>query len=304
MMHPEALISYREGTGHTVINAHVSPTAACNLSCPYCAYQGRDKTLSLSYDVLTKYTDDLLSRGLKAIVLTGGGEPLLYPKINEYIEYCSGKGLKIGLITNGFMHDRLTADSWSKLTWVRVSVNMVDGWLSGIRIPKIDGVVGMSVVYQKHTTEDFSKLLILADEINAEYVRVFPDYNIDEWERNVQYREIRSCMDSLVDPRLTILNNHQRAPSCRTCHLSYFRPYLAEDGRVYQCCVSILSNDAHKLTAEHALCWAGNVLDFIDHKIPVRIVPERDCSYCTYADQVESLDAWSKPVGNDHDLFV
>ncbi len=302
LKHPDQLMSYRMGTGRTVISTHVSLTGACNLSCSYCSFRNRDKAQSLDYETLTRYVDTLTGRGLRAVTLTGGGEPLLYSKINEFVRLCYGKGLYVGLITNGFKWKRFT--EWDKLAWTRVSVNDVPGWSDEINVPEMGGTVGISVIYQGHNEGDVRDVLSLADKINASYVRIFPEYTIPEEERAAQYREIEELLTDIEDPRLNVLYNMQRAPRCRSCHLSYFRPFLAEDGMVYQCCVSMFADGAFRLPERHRLCRAEDVADFLSGRVPVKVIPMLECGHCTYADIVENLDCWSAAYAGPHDMFV
>ena len=39
--HPDAMRSYRESTGRSVISTHISPEGRCNLTCDYCSVSHR-----------------------------------------------------------------------------------------------------------------------------------------------------------------------------------------------------------------------------------------------------------------------
>ena len=306
--HPAQLVSYRQGKGHTVVSTHISMTAACNLRCSYCAYANRDRGQKIDLAVLKDYIEKLESRGLRAVTLTGGGEPTLHPDFNEFADWLCSRRLAVGLITNGTTQDRISA--WEAFTWIRVSVNMFEGWRDRIAAKRDrmrdDATLGCSMIYTGQSIEELQAVSDLADNIGASYVRLVPSWLLSCEERAQQYVDLERKISLIPDARLTILRNFQRAPRCRACHLSYFRPYLSEiaGGTVYQCCVSILTGEDRKLPEAQRICAAGDVLDFLDRKIPTRIVPELDCERCTFADAVEALDAWTCDYSSAHDLFV
>jgi len=72
-------------------------TSQCNRMCPYCF--GPDDTNDLPLSDAKRIIDILAKMGAKQIGLTGG-EPLLYPRIAELIEYIVDKGIRIYLSSN------------------------------------------------------------------------------------------------------------------------------------------------------------------------------------------------------------
>lgn len=75
-------------------------TNVCNLSCTMCPihYLGIEKT-HIDYEIFKKIINNLY--GAKEVDLVGLGEPLIYPKIIEAIEYCKANGLIVKITTNG-----------------------------------------------------------------------------------------------------------------------------------------------------------------------------------------------------------
>ena len=81
------MISFVQGKGKSVITTHISPTGACNLNCDYCSVSQRKKHEKLDVVTILHYIHQLVERGLKAIIFTGGGEPTIYSEWNYMIEY-------------------------------------------------------------------------------------------------------------------------------------------------------------------------------------------------------------------------
>lgn len=72
-------------------------TSFCNRSCYYCF--GPNKSSDLLIDNMKKIVDILKQFGTKQIGITGG-EPLLYPDIEELVNYIYEKDMRIYLSTN------------------------------------------------------------------------------------------------------------------------------------------------------------------------------------------------------------
>jgi MoaA/NifB/PqqE/SkfB family radical SAM enzyme len=91
-------------------------TDVCNHKCAFCSVQARAGD-SLPFSVVTGYLDRLVPLGLKAVILSGGGNPILYrardavADINDVVGACRVRGLEVGLITNGMPLRPYTRDA-------------------------------------------------------------------------------------------------------------------------------------------------------------------------------------------------
>ena len=83
----DAMENYRAGDPRTVISTHISPEGACNLKCPYCSVTYRDTHSRIDPKVIDAYVRILLKHGLKAVILTGGGEPTAYPHFDALVDW-------------------------------------------------------------------------------------------------------------------------------------------------------------------------------------------------------------------------
>lgn len=103
--HQEAMTKLKNGKGQP-ITTHVMLTDVCNHKCAFCSVQARAGD-SLAFDDVMAYLDILRKYGLKSVILSGGGNPILYKckktgkNFNDVVEAIHGRGLEIGLITNG-----------------------------------------------------------------------------------------------------------------------------------------------------------------------------------------------------------
>ncbi len=77
-------------------------TNRCNLSCPFCeASAGAAAPRELSREEALRLVDELPAAGVRKLLLSGG-EPLMRPDIGAIMARAGARGLKLGLVTNGW----------------------------------------------------------------------------------------------------------------------------------------------------------------------------------------------------------
>lgn len=105
-------------------SVEIHPTSRCNYDCSYCAYSIRNKgNRSIADDALKSLFDVLVINGVKGIFFSGGGEPLLYPRIYDLIVYLDRAGVKVSLLTNGsVIADERYSEMISSLDYIAVSI--------------------------------------------------------------------------------------------------------------------------------------------------------------------------------------
>jgi len=304
--HPDQMISFLHGTGKSVISTHISPTGNCNLNCEYCSVSKRKKHDQLEVDTIIKYIEDLIPRGLKAVIFTGGGEPTIHPQWNEIVLKLRLHNLKFGLITNGIdLEDR----NLEIFNWIRISVNYpAFSKLMQQQIPafslKPNCTIGLSLIYTGQNKQfGVSELLHMAQRYNAKYIRVLPDClpekladahkEIDSWiNDNPQY-------DTSIF--LHQLKYHS-TPITDYCTQAYFRPYLSEidGGTVFPCDSVVLNNPKGKFEKKYAICKADQIGEFLDWRIEQKFNPSVDCKGCVFQGNVNMLHDWSRGAHQFH----
>jgi sulfatase maturation enzyme AslB (radical SAM superfamily) len=108
------------------LSINLDLTTACNYACDHC----------IDWDILNskvRYDDAALreslrvmaSRGLKSVILIGGGEPTLYPGFQSMVQYLKELRLQIAVVSNGSRGDRLLqiAPYLRAGDWVRLSLD-------------------------------------------------------------------------------------------------------------------------------------------------------------------------------------
>jgi len=316
--HAEQMINYRAGSGSTIISTHISPEGACNLSCPYCSVTYRDTHERIELDVIKQYVLDLKTRGLKAVILTGGGEPTAYKHINELVRFVHGEGLSVAMITNGTLTHKLADDVLKLFTWVRVSVNMFDGWEDKIKFPydKVSDkcVVGCSSVFtadheKPEDTVDklemYRRISKVADNCGAKYIRLLPNCLLTQDKLIKQHEALDEVLVQVNDPRYFHQYKLHGAPTQSKCHQSYFRPYLSEvnGGTVYPCDSVVLNGAIAHFGKAYQICEAKDVLKYLDGEFGHKFDATKNCKGCVFTDNVNMLDDWVNGRVNRFDEF-
>jgi len=130
--HPEKLFSLKEEAITTApIYVRLKPTNRCNHRCSYCSYADTDLNLrteviksdEIPWDILQKTINEFGEIGVRAITLSGGGEPLIYPKINECMKLINKNKIELSIITNGQCLKGDSARILAKSRWVRISLD-------------------------------------------------------------------------------------------------------------------------------------------------------------------------------------
>jgi len=133
--HGEKLRALAEGRVTAPVYVRVKPTNRCNHRCFYCSYQ-EDKRLvttegmnpkdEIPFEKLCEVLDDFRDMGVKAVTYSGGGEPLIYPRVAEVLRRTLDYGINLSVITNGSRLDGEIAEALAQAHWVRVSLDSVD----------------------------------------------------------------------------------------------------------------------------------------------------------------------------------
>ncbi|MGE0711335.1 MAG: radical SAM protein [Planctomycetota bacterium] len=108
------------------LSINLDVTTACNYACDHCVdFEILNKNIRYDHDKLLDSLTHMHGRGLRSVILIGGGEPTIYPGFAEVVRHLKGLGIKIGVVTNGSRLDRIleVADVLEPEDWVRLSLD-------------------------------------------------------------------------------------------------------------------------------------------------------------------------------------
>jgi MoaA/NifB/PqqE/SkfB family radical SAM enzyme len=222
------------------IHIQLNPTNRCNRTCQFCSCSARDKHLELPLAEVRDMFAVFRELGSKAVTITGGGEPLLHPHINEIIESAKENGIDVGLVSNGDVINRLNSD-WPM--WLRISCSdeepVTDKWLDKIEatMPVAAGATWAFsyVLTRRPDWDNLRKILTFAVSHNMSHVRIVSDLlDLDGVpEMDVVRRELGELGE---DPHIIYQGRKQFVAGDKRCLTSLVKPSIAASGLVYPCC--------------------------------------------------------------------
>lgn len=101
----------------------LDPTTACNLACPDCISGTLLGQGGFASERLIGIATELIQARVKAVVLIGGGEPLMHPAIENVIQILGEAGVHIGITTNGLFLTKYKETISKYVSWTRISVD-------------------------------------------------------------------------------------------------------------------------------------------------------------------------------------
>lgn len=108
------------------VSLNVDLTTACNYKCPHCIdllhLNGRERH---DHDELLSTMSFLVEKGLRSVILIGGGEPTVYRNFEGTVMFLKGLGLELGIVSNGSGNARIekVAHALRAPDWVRLSLD-------------------------------------------------------------------------------------------------------------------------------------------------------------------------------------
>jgi len=125
MFHPHRVSDWLNGKPIYPIYVEIGPYGGCNHRCYFCAYNfTRYKPISLDKGILKDRINNMADIGIKAILYSGEGEPLLYKDISRIINYTKRRGIDVAVATNGVMlTEEFSEKCLGSISWIKVSID-------------------------------------------------------------------------------------------------------------------------------------------------------------------------------------
>lgn len=224
------------------IHAQLIPTNKCNLSCPFCSCSERDKALEMPPGLAAEMVERLVRAGTKAVTITGGGEPLLYPHLDALTASLSVAGVKIGLVTNGLLLHTVPKRVIDRLTWCRIS-NGDDRTMRAVYQGRLDWVVGESpsvdwafshVVSSNPNEAEIIRIVEFANHHRFTHVRLVADLFHPG---DIPMEKLRENLRAVkVDDSRVIYQGRKHPSPGGPCFIGFLKPLIDPLGFIYACC--------------------------------------------------------------------
>ena len=221
---------YKETGFGSIIRATMTNHQVCMSHCQYCSTIARNKKDSISLQEAKKFVTSLYDEQadfnkkyfseynelyrqltgsdirLKGLILSGGGQPNLWPHFEEFVRWLSEKDISLGLITNGFPK-KVDEEIYKNFDWIRISITPEDAspfypnqkfnlqYIPETVKNNLNITLGLSYVYGPWTDDDIiHRIQHAADDWGVEYVRFLTDCNLT--------REVQLTSHQVLSERL------------------------------------------------------------------------------------------------------
>ncbi len=108
------------------LSINLDLTTACNYRCDHCVDMDILNTgIRYDHDRLKDALSQMADKGLRSVILIGGGEPTAYPGFGDVVRHLKERDIQIGVVTNGSLMKKIgqVADAFGKGDWVRLSLD-------------------------------------------------------------------------------------------------------------------------------------------------------------------------------------
>jgi len=108
------------------LSINLDLTTACNYACDHCIDMDILNTgIKFDHEKLLSSLATMAKKGLKSVIVIGGGEPTLYPHFADTIRYMKSLGLQVAIVSNGAGNAKIAemCDCLDENDWVRLSLD-------------------------------------------------------------------------------------------------------------------------------------------------------------------------------------
>ncbi|MEY8332175.1 radical SAM protein [Lachnospiraceae bacterium 47-T17] len=236
--HQDVLKNLTEGKRCNPVYIRIKPTNRCNHHCNYCHYQNAYLNLDeysltdeIPRDKMMEIIKDMADMGVKGVTFSGGGEPLLYPYIEDAMENILKVGIDLSIITNGGLLEGNKARLLADAKWVRISVESINDDMyckvRGIKqgsfhrlcdniknfsqIKKETCELGINVVVGKDNYKEISDMAHLMKDLGVNHVKFAPliTTDTDDYHKEIK-DEVTNTLEvlqgSLTNDQFKIIN--------------------------------------------------------------------------------------------------
>lgn len=274
LKHLDRVNDWIQGGNPPPITVELDMTNVCNHHCPECVvnYFRLSDENSLPRTLAERIIDELGEAGVRALIFTGGGEPLCHPDTPDMVTRARARGMDVGFITNGQL---LKPESAEKILrnciWVRVSLDaatpevfqkthgkngasfnkVVENIVMLVKTKKELGsscTVGVGYLTSKDTQGDLRKAALLCKGLGVDYIQYRPMqiHNGGQFEYDWEdvAAEVEGCLDLGGNGFNVLYSKHKYDMMKRCdygrdygeCYGHQFATVVSATGKMYICC--------------------------------------------------------------------
>lgn len=205
-----------------LVHVDIETTSNCNLHCVFCPHdQGFKNKGEMKYSMAVQVVDDAKRMGVKSLKYNFRGEPGLYKRLENLVDYCQGKFTELFMNTNGIPYTESRIRALRGLDRIKISIDgATKQTYESIRLGD-----------DKNRWKKLNRNIQLFKEHghNVQLQMTVTKNNQQEVE---QFKQKFRGIPVSINKERQILTERQHCPQ------PYRRMIVAHDGTVYGCCNS------------------------------------------------------------------
>lgn len=291
LYHLERLQALRNGRPMAPIHVQLIISDLCNQDCTFCAYRMTGYTSNelfnevradgtsthnphrfLAYDKVVEILEDCQAIGVKAIQVTGGGEPTLHPQFVNILDQVVDRGLDLAVVTNGWRLGAREMQALLRATWVRVSLDAASAdryrtirrttsmafetvlqhlreFVALKQATRSAVTIGIGFVVTRENWQEVLEATRLARDLGVDNIRLSAVFQPERAAYFAPFFETASALcreaEALSSDTFRVINNFGErvsdlalgAPDYAVCGYQHVTTYIGADQQVYRCCV-------------------------------------------------------------------
>jgi hypothetical protein len=286
-------------------HVQLNPTNVCTFHCDFCSCKNREKSDRLGKEETLHLIDTLSELGCGSITLTGGGEPTLFPFLDDIIERATSYGIDVGLVTNGSYKrpDYISPEILNKVTWCRISCSDilpqqidVEQWFTNVitlvvQAPKVDWSFSY-VIGKNPNIFLLSRIINFANDNNFTHVRIVS--NLLDLDNTPDMDNIKCLLTKerkLDDSKIIYQGRKKFTHGAKKCYISLLKPVVGAEGGLYPCCGTQYALDTPSLDYEKTMKMGemNQIKKFYDKQKPFDGSKCVKCYYNEYNDLLSRI---------------
>ncbi len=279
LYHPRRVADWMDGKAIYPIEIEIGLSGACNHRCIFCAvdYMGYQPNF-LDTKIVLSTLKELANKGLKSVIYSGEGEPLLHKDAPRIIAKTKEFGIDAALATNGVLLTRDKAEiCLHALTWIRFSIaaateetyqkiqrgkpgdfgRVLQNLKDAVAIKhakKLRTTLGAQLLLLPENRDEVLLLAKMLREIGMDYLTVkpFSQHPSSIVKRTVDYSETEELAEALKGIATEKFQIHFRRQSMENvaqekpydyCHALPFMTHIDAKGEVFPC-IAFVGNES------------------------------------------------------------
>lgn len=274
--HADKLNRIHNGERIAPLYIRMKPTNYCNHKCYYCSYADSELGLrdivnhkdQIPWEKMHEIINDMKEMGVKAVTLSGGGEPLVYPYIVETMNEILDAKIELSIITNGQLLKGEKAQILANAKWVRISCDSANAEtyakVRKIDLKAFDEVCdnirnfakfkkdycefGINFVINHENANQVYDMAKLMKELGVNHIKFAARITKDLFEYHNPFKEsvieqLHRAQNELEDETFKVINKYEGdfdtamvfERKYHKCYINNLVTTIAADSKVYFC---------------------------------------------------------------------